>query len=692
MSVAEQVARLERGWRLATLLAFVCCVALAIAALAMDLAGVAKGTEPAVAQGWTSVFPALALAIPGALLLWQRPAHPIAVVLLASGVLWAVDGVAAAWVNVSVDLPDGLPGAAFAFWMFERFGAWLLVGLPLLLVLFPDGRLPGGRWRAVSVASVVAVSLLPLALLLAPAAELIDVSDPLDPRLAPLVTAPIELELPPNVWTALIPVMRLAVPVGFVGAIAVAVHRRRGADQVGRAQLRWLIWGASAAALGLLSWFAVPQLIANVLSTIGIAAFSASILIAITRYRLYEIDGLIGWTLISALLAFAFFAIDGLLLALLGVSGPAGPVAAVSAAVVGAIYLPLRERLRRAVRRLVSGRREEPFEVLIDLADRLEAANAVDEQLAAVADAAREAFLSPRVILTLQRASGEAITVDRGDGLSPVAEHYPVTYRGRQLAVLGMAVPRRPRLSRNDRRLLDALMGHAISAIRLGEAHEELNVARTRLVASREDERLRMRRELHDGIGPLLSGVVLRLDSASARLASTGAGAGIEELISSAAGDASHAVDEVRRVAHGLRPAVLTELGLRAAVEQQCARLSSGAAEIDAVLDLPGELPAAVEVAAYRIVSEAVTNIVRHSGAQRAQVELAVRDGELRIVVDDDGAGLGTGARGQGLDSQRMRAEELGGQWRIEASPLGGVRVAAEIPIDSAYLSEGRAR
>ena len=685
--MAERKARSERGWRVASLLGFICCAAFAAAALTLDLAGFVQGADPAVAQGWTGALPGLALGIPGALLMWRRPGHPIAIVLLASGVLWAVDGFAPAWVNASTSFAPGLPGTAFAFWMFERFGAWLLVGVPLLLVLFPDGRLPEGRWRVVSLVSVGAIALLPLALLVAPTAELIDASDPLDPRLTPFADAPFELSLPSNAWTVIIPATRLAVPIGFIGAIAVVVHRRRLADPVGRAQLRWLLWGASAAALGLMSWFALPEVIANLLSALGFAVFSASILVAITRYRLYEIDELIGWTLISAFLAVSFFVIDGMLLGLLGVSGPAGPVAAVSALTVGAIYLPLRERLRRAVRRLVSGRREEPFEVLIDLTDRLEHAGTVEEQLAAVADAAREAFLSPRAVLALHRPSGDPLTVDRGDGVSPIATRHPVSYRGRQLATLGMAAPRRPRLSRNDRRLLEALTSHAISAIRLGEAHDELNAARTRLVASREDERLRMRRELHDGIGPLLAGVVLRLDAVSAKLpavASEGASTEVAALVSRAADDASHAVDEVRRVAHGLRPAVLTELGLLGAVEQQCARLSSGAIEIDTNLDLPERLPAAIEVAGYRIVSEAVTNIVRHSGARRATVAIAVVDEELCIVVDDDGVGIVQPGNGQGLASQRIRAEELGGEWRIGASPLGGLRIAAEIPIGGA--------
>lgn len=677
----EEESHRVRRWRVLTVLVFGLCVVLAATALTLDLAGFVRGNDPAVAGGWTGALPGLALAIPGALLLWQRPRQPIALILLAAGVLWTADGLASAWVNLAVETPGGLPGTALAFWLFERFGAWLLVALQLVLVLFPDGRPPRGRWRVVAYASIMATSLMPLALLLAPTDELIEASDPLDPRLAPFLVSPVELTLTPGVWAIAIPIARLGFPLGFVLALAVIAHRRSGADDIRRAQLRWLLWGATAAALGLLSWFVVPQTPANLLSTLGIAAFSASILIAITRYRLYEIDGLIGWTLISVLLAVAFFAVDAALLALLGVSGPAGPVAAVSALGVAALYLPLRERVRRVVRRIVSGRREEPFEVLLDLVDRLEAAESVEAQLAAIADTAREAFLTPRAVLELHRAAAEPVVVDRGDPQAVLSESYPVEYQGRQLAVLRMASPRRPRLSRNDRRLLDGLLGYALWAIRLREAHEELNIARTRLVTSREDERLRMRRELHDGIGPLLASVALRLDAVSARLEGAGTDPTALELVAVAADDASHAVDEVRRVAHGLRPAALTELGLRSAIEQQCARLSTGSLRITARLELPPSLPAAVEVAAYRIVSEAMTNVARHSGASRAEADLAVTGQVLRVVVDDDGTGITGNVLGHGLASQRVRAEELGGTWRIAPSALGGTRVVAEIPL-----------
>src|SRR6218665_386805 len=168
-----------RGWQWFAVLAFGSCVLASIIALCLDLAGFVRGHELAVAQGWTGVLPGLALGVPGSLLLWRRPGNRVAVILLVMGVLWAIDGLASSWVNISLATPGGLPGTALAYWMFERFGAWLLVALQLVLVLFPEGRLPRGRWRVLALVSTIATSLLPLVLLVAPASALVESSDPI---------------------------------------------------------------------------------------------------------------------------------------------------------------------------------------------------------------------------------------------------------------------------------------------------------------------------------------------------------------------------------------------------------------------------------------------------------------------------------------------------------------------------------
>ncbi len=686
---------------------FVLAAAASVIAVVLDIALWAGGAPQPVAAGWTGVLPGLALAIPGALLLARLPWHPIAVALLGYGVLWCLDGLAASWVNASVALLPGAPGAAAAFWWYGRFGAWLLTAIPVILVLFPDGRLPRGGWRRVAIGSIAATSLLPLALMVAPAAELVaQEGEPLDPLLADLVTAPVELQLAPGVWPVALTIARIALVPGLAAALAVVLHRRSGADDALRAQLRWLLWASIVVVFAVLSWVALPSEGANLLLTVGIGALSASIVIAITRYRLYEIDGLLGWTLLSALLVAAFVVADLLLAAAVGASLGAGPVAIAAAAIVAALYLPFRRRLRRAVARLVSGEREEPYEVMAGLAEHLEAAETSEGQLAAVAETIGRAFLTPYVRISLERAGGGELVAEHGaaDAAATVVAE-PVRYRDRTIGTLAMAPARRPRFSARDRRLLDDVIRQAVAAVGASDANTELRGIRTGLVTAREDERRRMRRELHDGLGPMLAGITLRLDAAAVRLDTEPDEA--RRLIDAAAADASRAVDEVRRIAQDLRPAALAELGPAGAIAQQCERLSAGSdLEIRADLDLPDSLPAAVEVAVYRIASEALTNVVRHADARQARVtaRLGDRGDEVELVVADDGRGTGRGhthaaepagsdsgaGSGSGLGSQRRRAVELGGAWSIGAGPDGGTEVRATLPIVPEAVGEGR--
>jgi two-component system, NarL family, sensor kinase len=204
-------------------------------------------------------------------------------------------------------------------------------------------------------------------------------------------------------------------------------------------------------------------------------------------------------------------------------------------------------------------------------------------------------------------------------------------------------------------------------------------------VAAREEERRRLRRDLHDGLGPVLTGIAFKADAAGNTLPADPARAG--ELLGQLRADTTAAIGDIRRLVYGLRPPALDDLGLIGSLRQQSARLaqrpdgSSVAVELDAPEDMP-LLPAAVEVAAYRIITEAMTNAARHSGATSITVRLALPEGgTLRIEVSDDGVGPGSPWQaGFGLISMRERAAELGGS--CEAGPAdGGGRVTASLPL-----------
>jgi signal transduction histidine kinase len=214
----------------------------------------------------------------------------------------------------------------------------------------------------------------------------------------------------------------------------------------------------------------------------------------------------------------------------------------------------------------------------------------------------------------------------------------------------------------------------------------DLRRSREALVTAREEERRRLRRDLHDGLGPALAGSMMKVAAVRSLLASDPdrAAAILDDL----AIDSRGMIDEVRRIAYNLRPPALDEVGLIGALRQHIAAFDEGGATgraLRVTLDTPDTLPplsAAVEVAALRIALEGLTNAARHSGGSSVQVRLTASEDAVEVAVADDGTGLANGSpAGIGLTSMRERAEELGGTLRVETSDRGGTTVAARLPL-----------
>jgi signal transduction histidine kinase len=219
----------------------------------------------------------------------------------------------------------------------------------------------------------------------------------------------------------------------------------------------------------------------------------------------------------------------------------------------------------------------------------------------------------------------------------------------------------------------------AAIAVRTGRLAEELQESRERLVVAREEERRRIRRDLHDGLGPALGGTVFQLESA--RLLVRRDPDAAEQQIATTSRQVQEVVADVRRLVHDLRPPALDDRGLVGALRQQ-AEQSPVRVEVDA--EELGELSAAVEVAAYRIASEAVTNVTRHAAATRACVRLWREGADLVVEVSDDGVGIAADAQvGVGLVGLRERAAELGGRSEVICPAEGGTVVRAWLPMRS---------
>jgi signal transduction histidine kinase len=214
----------------------------------------------------------------------------------------------------------------------------------------------------------------------------------------------------------------------------------------------------------------------------------------------------------------------------------------------------------------------------------------------------------------------------------------------------------------------------------------DLRQSREQLVAAREEERRRLRRDLHDGLGPQLASQTLTLTAARQLLRADPAAA--DALLAQAVGHAQDAITDIRRVVYGLRPPALDDLGLASALREQVERYQSSGVAF--TLTAPGQLPplpAAVEVAAYYIAHEGLTNVVRHARAQHCRLNLCLEPNgssapaALIVEIADDGVGLPPDVRtGVGLASMRERAEEVGGILTLATAP-GGTTVRARLPM-----------
>jgi signal transduction histidine kinase len=623
----------------------------------------------------------------GAAILAFVPRHVVGVVLAATGAFWAVDGLCESYAVVGLHERPVLPLSGLAFWVVSEAGSFLLVALPVLLVLYPTGRLPEGRWRPVGVAALAISLALPLSLVLAPDRVVYDGRLPDDvvallPRLA--------LPLSDAAATAAIRVGQVLTMLAMPLAAAVVVARHARSTGVERTQLRWLLWAAIVCLLsGGVMLLDINGPVGFAALVLALVATSVSLVIGVVRPQTGDIDALVGGTLVYGGIAAGFVVLDLVLLAgaaaLLGDRFEERQVTVLVLVLAVAVYGPLRSWLTAQVRRRVLGRRAERYEVVSALAERLEQSGGLEEQLPTLARAVAEAFRVPWVRVEVLGRGGEGVAATHGSTPS-ATRSFPISYRGERIGSIELPDGGiRGMLSRRDQVLLVDVVRQAAIAVRSSLLARDLQESREQLVLAREEDRRRIRRDLHDGLGPVLGGVAMRLDAAGNAVHSDPETA--RRLVVQSRAEITEALADVRRLVHGLRPPALDDLGLLAAVEQQAERLRTSGLAVQVEADEVSGLPAAVEVAAYRIVSEALTNVGRHAAATACSVTLRVADGELAVQVRDDGDGIAEDVvAGVGLRSMRERVDELGGRYEVVCPPQGGTSVRAWLP-----MAQGRA-
>jgi signal transduction histidine kinase len=625
-----------------------------VAAVALAVAGHLSLREALDGYLLTNLAIGVGFAACGAILAVQRPANAVGWLLLAAGIapLTTAAVMSLALVGAQHGWPEPVVGALlvvfFAAW---PFGIGLF--LPLALQLFPTGRPVSRRWRWLVAATAVAGVLFVLSSV---------GTEPL--TMAGRAFRP-AIGFRFDGWRQIAWYVANAAPlIGFAGAIGALVVRYRRGDERRRRQLLWLVLAIVAMLALNLPRFVVGT--GPILLLLAFPLIPAAITIAILRHGLLDIRLALSRTVLYLLLtvavAAAYLGLVAALDALL--RGIGAPLLATLA--IALVFNPVRVRLQRAVDRLFYGARSDPVQAVSRVGERLAA-----DDLAGVLAGARDALRLPFAAL---RRDGRELAAS---GEPPAVLHtVPLVFRGERAGELIVGVRRgERRLAAADLAILDLLAAPLAAALHATALAGDVQSARERLVAAREEERRRLHRDLHDGLGPALTGAAFKADAARNLL--DGSPDQAAALVDQVRRDVREAIDDVRRLVYGLRPPALDELGLAAAL-----RRHGDALPVTVTIDAPERLPtlpAAVEVAAYRIATEALTNVARHSGAGVARVELRI-DSAVRLSIVDDG-GPDTGwVPGVGLTSIRERVAELGGTCTAGPTPDGG-RVEAILPL-----------
>ncbi len=666
----------SRRVQIAALAWLLCLLAAALAVLALVLLA-ARGYGLLSTEGRPyGVLLAFAFATSGALIASRRPGSPIGWIFCTIAFTQGIAEFAGQYAHYALlDEPGALPaGAAMAWlssWMwFPGFGLMLTFAL----LLFPDGRLPSRRWLPVAGLAGASFALLAVAALLSwpsRGAHLLG-PEPDSGGVADLVGG-----------SAFILVV-VSAP-ACAASLFVRLRRARGIE---RQQVKWFAYaGVVTASLLIAGIFPSGGWAVDILQVLAIPLLPIAVAVAIFKYRLYDIDVIINRSLVYGTLTAGVIGIYvgtvGLFDLLLERSGVG--VSLVATGLVAVLFQPVRERLQRGVNHLMYGERDDPYGVLSALGRRLEGVAAAEEVLPTVTDSVARALRLPYVAIELRSNGGFQIVASSGEHVGQ-SQHWSLVHQGETIGRLVVA-PRAEGedLSSADCRVLDDIAHQASVAAYAVMLTADLRRSREHLRTALEEERRRIRRDLHDGLGPSLATVVVGIEEARNRYAKDPHAADV--LLRDLKQQTQAAIRDIRTLVYDLRPPALDELGLVAAIQEQALRFGGrddAAGGLTVIVDAPDELPslpAAVEVAAFRVVQEALTNVRKHARASNCRIRLAAEDG-LVLEVIDDGVGLPSGYRpGVGISSMRERTTELGGALAV-TSQASGARIEARFPLE----------
>ena len=602
------------------------------------------------AQAMDAVL-AVAFAGTGALITIHRPQNalgPLGLFMGLAGVAFLADAYAS-WAAA-----EAAPGETAAAWVARWVWAPPVLALgTVVLQLVPDGRPVSARWRPLLVATWSFVGLFTAVLGLG-----------------------WEDDLPAPAGVA-VAVAGAGLVAAGLASLVVRFHRAVGVE---RRQLTWIVAGGVTTLAAVFGDALLPAPLGGVVEAAGGLALPVALGIAVLRHDLYAMDPVLRraltYLVLAGALSLATLLVSTAVVALAGRDRPTY-VLVLTVVVVVLAATPLERLVRRGIARMLYGGRGDPYLVVSALAQDLADASGPEETMAVVAESARLAVGSPYAELEV----GGTHTSWVGSP-TPTTIRLPITFHGVEQGALALA-PRSPRepFDDLDRRVLADIANQAGPAVAAALRTLELERAREELVVAREEERRRLRADLHDGVGPVLAGLAFTADAAAAQVEPHQVR--LAEYLDSVRDQARRAVANVRRVTRGLRPESLDELGLRGALKEVASRHAGTTISVDLSRAEPWpDLSAATEVAVLHVVEEAVVNAVRHGCAGTVTVTLAVSGDLLVVRVADDGSGLPDApTAGVGTGSMRRRAEELGGRLTVARAENKGTVMEMVVPL-----------
>ncbi len=648
----------------------------------------------------------LACSVIGGLIASRLPRNAVGWILSGLALTGAIEELAFGYATYALVLhPGSLPAGAFAAITYQNFSSIALLLLTLLFLLFPDGRALSPRWRAVGWIAAASTGILCVGSYLGPGT--------IDPFDIPNPYAVIPRA--PEVLGGIVAFLPLGALIASVVGLVVRLRRARGDE---RRQMRWFVFAAAflPAALCFFIFFNTGRtgdvigssrgtidVITSVLLAIAIIGIPVSAAIAIFKYRLYDIDVVIGKTVVVGVLA--AFATVVYIAVVVGVGTLVGSqggqsgvlLAVVATAIVGIAFQPVRQWAQRLANRVVYGEKATPYDVLSDFSGRMAGAFALQDLLPRMAQMLAEGTGALRADVWLRmgdrlRPAGswpadaspfESILSSGADlpEIDGVDLAVPVRYQGDLLGALTVSKKPGDPPTPIERRLVADMGSQAGLVLSNARLIEDLRASRQRLVAAQDHERRKLERDLHDGAQQQLVALAVKQRLAEELIDRDPERA--HTMLTEAQSDTTDAIQTIRDLARGIYPPLLADQGLAAALNAQVRR---AAIPVEVHADGIERYGQDVEAAVYFCSLEALQNVTKYAEASTAVVQLSVADGWLSFSVSDDGAGFDPSAvaRGTGLLGMADRVDALGGSLDVGSRPGKGTTVTGRIPIPAA--------